>query len=123
MTHANLLIDNLEERLEAARRVQNLIRQALPIQLPIMNKVANQNVENFRMELIHLSAFLFADMRHVRSVVRDPRHSTVFESVMTMEAFLGICKLNAPTPWINSTTLLYMLMIILAQSCRERATR
>lgn len=87
-------IDNLKERLKLAMKVQNTIREMDPDAMRKLDDLAGgQDFNNYRLDLMQLSVFLFTDIDHIwlPGVSADIRGDRLFESLQASENLLAIC--------------------------------
>lgn len=82
------LIDHLEERLGIAQAIQRRIRGPRQRPEPMLG---DQNVREFRFDLMHMAAFLFADMGNLR-ILRSYSRTMLIDAIQTTEAFLATCE-------------------------------
>ena len=85
-------ITDLEERLELARIVQNKIRAYNPTPEALGGLKIDQDPKTFQLELMHLSVFLFADIKVLRREAKQAGGFELASAVATTESFLAICK-------------------------------
>lgn len=89
------LTDNVQERLEIAMQVQNVVHRDWDEISPALKQTSSFQVgEKFQLNLLHLSMFLCLDINILRGVIMCLGEEIV-DGLSAVESLLGICKFQS----------------------------
>lgn len=86
-----LNLDELDERIDLAKQVQDNIRATSP---ELTNPRDLNAISSFRLNLIQFSTFLCADLENLRTIITDPASGgglTWYNRIRNVESFVATC--------------------------------